>query len=122
DHREEKDDLDVADDADAARDGFIGPPRVAFASQESAPADEREHRPDLEQKDHAEDPHLVEKELVVRVVRSRLFGAGEKSPETRDDPEQRGDAPPRIGRERAAHAAHLEGTLRETARASPDAA
>src|SRR5439155_669701 len=79
------------------------PPRPA----RDPPADERQHRPDLERDDDEEERHLDPEETVAQVEIGRLLDVAERANEPGDEPERGGDAPQAVGGEQPVERARV---------------
>src|SRR5262245_5648497 len=88
--------LDVIDDVDGPRARRVRPEP---ATTSHAPADERDHRPDLEQYDAPEERQLDPEEVRREVELCSLLEASERAQQTGSEPEERRHAPHGVGRE-----------------------
>lgn len=117
-HQYDHEGLDGADPGDTAR-GAEG--RGLVASHRAAPADERDHRPDLQREHEEKQSHLHMEEGVLEIVRGGLFRTEENSSEPRGEPQHGRDPPPRVGRERSTDRGAVDDASERTA-ACPDCA
>src|SRR5918992_2634776 len=101
-HGHEDDDYDEhrLDETDARNPVRRRKRCALIPADRTAPADQRHHRPDLEQKDDDEESHLQVEERIAQVVIEALFRRREQSGETGSKPQHGGHAPPGIGGER----------------------
>ena len=121
DHHHHERQLDVVEGVEARR-----PRRVHRqpAAELDAPANEGDHRPDLEQEDQEEEAHLDPEERRPEVELGALLEPAEGAEQPGDDPEHRGDAPDIVGGQQAAQPVGVERTLERAApqehRGQPD--
>src|SRR5919109_278117 len=94
DHHEER--LDETDARNPVRRAECC---ALIPADRASPANERHHRPDLEQEDDHEESHLQVEERIAQIVVDALFRGCEQPGETRPQPQHGGDAPPRVGSE-----------------------
>src|SRR6266516_415881 len=114
-HQDRLDGADVGERLGAARN------RLRAFLHEAAPADQRDHRPDLEREDDEETRHLAEEEAVVEIIEGALLEAAERAHQAGADPQHGGDGPPVVLVEQALQALLVEGAEQREAPA-PDGA